>query len=298
MAFSGAYRLVQPTVLLGMIGQIVLAVFAIGLMAQQPDWIEAGNRAWEKGSPEEAAADFARALDVRTHEGASATDLLPLRVTLATAYMEAGEYRKMETVLQEAQKTLWQLTDGMSRAELLNAWSALHLKLGQLSAAEAELREAARTVREIANPGEGMPTVLHNLAAVEMRTGEYAEALSNEREALQFFEKTLLPDHPTMIRGWASMASLEYLTGQPRDARTSIERALAAAERTYGPRHPLLANLLESDAIILDKLKLKKEAKLARNRARKIRGAPAPAAQDMTWSLREPLAPDVRLLSK
>jgi tetratricopeptide (TPR) repeat protein len=280
-----------------MIRQIVLAVFTSGLMAQQADWIAAGNRAWEKGSPDEAAADFAHALDVRTHDGASSADLLPLRVTLATAYMEAGEYREMEAVLQGAQETAWQLTD-LPRAELLNAWSALHLKLGQLSAAEAELREAARTVRKLPNPGEILPTVLHNLAAVEMRTGQYAEALNNEREALQFFERTLTPDHPTMIRGWASMASLEYLTGQPRDARKSIERALASAERTYGPRHPLLANLLESDAVILDKLKLKKEAKRARNRARKIRGGPAPTAQDMTWSMREPLASDVRLLSQ
>ena len=73
-----------------MIAQVILVVFASGLMAQQTDWIAAGNGAWEKGSPEEAAADFAHALDVRVRAGASATDLLPLRVTLATAYMEAG----------------------------------------------------------------------------------------------------------------------------------------------------------------------------------------------------------------
>jgi hypothetical protein len=89
-----------------------------------------------------------------------------------------------------------------------------------------------------------------------------------------------------------------YLTGQPGDARKSIERALASAERTYGPKDPLIADLLESDAVILDKLKLKKEAKLARNRARKIRGGPPPADQDLTWSIREPLAPNVDLQSK
>jgi len=267
-------------------------------MAQQPDWVAAGNRAWEKGSPEEAAADFAHALDVRAREGASATDLLPLRVTLATAYMEAGEYREMQAVLQEGQKTAWQLRDGVSRAELLNAWSALHLKLGQLSAAEAELQQARRSVMKVANPGDVLPTVLHNLAAVEMRTGAFTEALGNEGEALLLFEKSLPPDHPTIIRGWASMASLQYIAGQLQDARKSIERAVASAERTYGPTHRMLADLLESEAVILDKLKSKKEAKLARSRARKIRGAPAPAAQDMTWGLREPLAPDIRLLSK
>jgi tetratricopeptide (TPR) repeat protein len=280
-----------------MIAQFMSVIFASGLIAQQTDWVAAGNRAWEKGSPEEAAADFAHALDARAREGASDTDLLPLRVTLATAYMEAGEYREMEAVLQEAQKTAWQLTDA-PRAELLNAWSSLHLKLGQLSAAEAELREARRSVMKIANPGDVLPTVLHNLAAVEMRTGAFTEALGNEGEALRLFEKSLPPDHPTVIRGWASMASLQYMAGQPQDARKSIECAIASAERTYGPAHPMLADLLESEAIIFDKLKLRKESKLARKRARKIRGAPAPAAQDMTWSLREPLAPDVRLLSK
>jgi len=280
-----------------MIAQFMFVIFASGLIAQQTDWFAAGNRAWEKGSPEEAAADFAHALDVRVREGASATDLLPLRVTLATAYMEAGEYREMEAALQEAQKTAWQLTD-VPRAELLNAWSTLHLKLGQLSAAEAELREARRSVMKIANPGDILPTVLHNLAAVEMRTGAFTEALGNEGKALRLFEKSLPPDHPTVIRGWASMASLQYMAGQPRDARKSIERALVSAERTYGPTYPMLADLLESEAIIFDKLKLRKEAKLARKRARKIRGAPAPAAQDMTWTLKEPLAPGVRLLSK
>jgi len=267
-------------------------------MAQQTDWIAAGNRALDKGSPEEAAADFAQALDAHVHAGTPAAELLHLRVTLATAYMEAGEYREMEAVLQEAQRSAWQLKDDVSRAELLNAWSALHLKLGQLSASEAELQEAQRMATRLPNSGDLLPTVLHNLAAVQMRTGRYAEALGNEREALERLEKTLPADHPTIIRGWASMASLQYMAGQPEDARKSITQAIAAAERTYAPTHPMLADLLESEAIICDKLKLRKEAKLARSRARKIRGPAAPAAQDMTWSLREPLSPGVRLLSQ
>ena len=267
-------------------------------MAQQTDWIAAGNRALDKGSPEEAAADFAQALDAHVHAGTPAAELLHLRVTLATAYMEAGEYREMEAVLQEAQRSAWQLKDDVSRAELLNAWSALHLKLGQLSASEAELQEAQRMATRLPNSGDLLPTVLHNLAAVQMRTGRYAEALGNEREALERLEKTLPADHPTIIRGWASMASLQYMAGQPEEARKSIEHAIASAERTYGPAHAMLADLLESEAIICDKLKLRKEAKLARSRARKIRGPATPAAEALTWSLREPLSPGVRLLSQ
>jgi len=282
-------------------GMITLVVFASCMLAQQLDWIAAGNRALDNGSPEEAAADFARALDAHVQQGASVQDLLHLRITLATAYMEAGEYRDMEAVLQEAQKTAWQLTDGVSRAELLNAWSALHLKLGQLAAAEAELQEAGRVVMKVANPGNLLPAVLHNLAAVEMRTGRYAEALSHEQEAIGLLEKTLAPDHPTLIRGWASLASVRYMMGRPQEARASLDRAIAAAEKAYGPSHALLADLLDSDAVVLDKLKLKKDARLARERAKKIRGSNAPPqAPAPSWSVREALSAEngVALVSK
>jgi tetratricopeptide (TPR) repeat protein len=282
-------------------GMIILLVFASCLLAQQPDWVAAGNRALDKGSPEEAAADFAKALDAHTRAGASGKDLLHLRVTLATAYMESGEYREMEAVLQDAQNTAWQLTDGVSRAELLNAWSALHLKLGQLAAAEAELQEALRIVMKLPEPGDLLPTVLHNLAAVEMRTGRYQEALSHEQEAMSRLEKTLAPNHPTLIRGWASLASLQYVMGRPQEAKTSFDRAIASAEKTYGDTHVFLADLLDSDAVVLSKLKLRKEAQIARARAKKIRGSDAPvAAPQPSWSVHEALRPEnaVALVSK
>ena len=276
-----------------MIAPVTLIFFAGSLLAQQTDWTAAGNRALDNGSPEEAAADFAQALAEQVRAGASMKDLLHLRVTLATAYLEAGEYRKMQTVLEQAQEGTRQVTDGRSRAELLNAWSALHMKLGQLPAAEAELQEAQRIVMKMTDAGDLLPTVLHNLAGVEMRTGRYADALGNEREAMRRFETLLAPDHPTLIRGWASLASLEYMMGQPQKARTSIERAIASAEKTYGSTHPLVADLLESAAIVFDKLKLAKEAKRARGRARKIRGTAGSRREDpLIWSLREASAPD------
>jgi tetratricopeptide (TPR) repeat protein len=282
-------------------GMIILVVFASCLLAQQSDWVAAGNRALDKGSPKEAASDFAQALDAQIRAEATVKDLLHLRVTLATAYMEAGEYREMEAVLQDAQKTAWQLTDGISRAELLNAWSALHLKLGQLAVAEAELQEARQIVMKQPEPGDLLPTVLHNLAAVEMRTGRYQEALSHEQEAMGRLERKLAPDHPTLIRGWASLASLQYVMGRPQEAKTSLDRAIASAEKTYGGTHLFVADLLDSDAVVLNKLKLKKEARLARTRAKKIRRSDAPAtAPQPSWNVREALRPDgaVALVSK
>jgi tetratricopeptide (TPR) repeat protein len=272
-----------------MIAQVTLVILAGGLLAQQTDWLAEGNRALDRGSPEEAAADFTQALDAQIRAGTPVKDLLHLQVTLATAYLEAGEYRETEATLQEALKTIWQTPDDLSRAELLNAWSALHLKLSQLSTAETELNEARRIVMKLADPGDLLPAVLHNLAGVEMRTGQYAEALNHEQEALRRLDKMLAPDHPMLIRGWASLASLQYMMGHPQDARISLDRALRSAEKIYGAAHPLLADLLESDAIILDKLKLKSSARQARDRARKIRRTAASAGLDpMIRSIREP----------
>jgi tetratricopeptide (TPR) repeat protein len=273
-----------------MLSHIASLLFAGCLLAQQPDWIAAGNTAMDKGSPQEAAADYALALDANIGAGVSAKDLIHLRVTLATAYMEAGTYREMEAVLQGSQRTAWQLSDGISRAELLNAWSALHLKLGKFSAAEAELQEARRAVMKLPEPGDLLPAILHNLAGIEMRTGRYDAALGNELAAMHELQKTLAPDHPSLIRGWASLASLQYMMGRPAEAKLSMDRALASAEKTYGPGHPLIADLLESDALVFDKLRLNREARRARDRARKIRGTAAAGEYDrMTWNVREPL---------
>src|ERR1700732_2819105 len=133
--------------------------------------------------------------------------------------MKAGAYREREAVLQEAQKTAWQLTDDLSRAELLNSWSALHLKQGKLPAAESEVEEARRLVMKLAEPGDLLPTVLHNVAAIEMRTGRYDDALSDELTAIHRLEKILAPNHPTVIRGWASLGSLQYMMRRPQEAK-------------------------------------------------------------------------------
>jgi len=265
---------------------LALVVFCGSQLAQE-GWIAAGNRALDAGNPAAAAADFARALDTQVRAGVPAGKLVHLRVTLATAYMEAGNEHAAETALEEAQRAD-AAEGGLARAEVLNAWSVVHLKLGQLSLAEAELDEAWRIAAKSPAAVDLQPTVLHNLAAVEMRTGRYAEALAHERGALRMWEAAANQDRPNLMRAWASLASLEYMMGQPRDAQTSMERALTAAAILYGPRSALLAEMLDSDAIILDKLRLKKQARQAKARAQQIRGADQHRTDDrLVFNIRE-----------
>ena len=255
-------------------------------MAQQADWVAAGNRALDHGLLEEAAADFDEALRVGIRSGLPAADLLDLRITLATAYMEARRYREAEGMLDEAQKAGGPVS-GVRCAELLNAWSALHLRLGQLSTAEGELQEAQRLVIDLPHSGDLVPAILNNLAAIEMRTGQYGRALGHEQESLRLFREILGPDHPTLIRAWASLASAQYLADRSSEARVSLDQAISLAEKAYGPAHPLVADLLESEAVVLDNLKQKKSAREARDRARQIRGGRSDADDPLAWSIRE-----------
>jgi tetratricopeptide (TPR) repeat protein len=276
----------------GMITKWTLFLCASGLLASQVDWIADGNRALDSGRADEAAIDYARALSGLMAAGNTPQELAHLRVTLATAYLEAGDCRAAEATLFEARKASGPWTNGIARAELLNAWSSLYLKLGQLPEAEAELREALQITTALPNTGDLHATVLHNLAAVEMRTGRYTLALDHETDAMRRFAKDLAPNHPTMIRGWASMASLQYMLGEPREAKASLDRALESAEITYGPDSSLLADLLMSDAVVLDKLKLHAEARRAREQAFRIPGTLATAGDvRASWNVREP-SPD------
>ena len=282
-----------------MIWMIALVVLTGGFFGPQMNWMAQGNRALDAGNPRQAAAAFACGLDIRLRLRATAEELLHLRVRLATAFMEGGQDRQAEAALQEAGKSAALLAGGLARAEFLNAWSALHLKRGELFAAEGELLDAWRIAAQSPEAGDLRPTVLHNLAAVEMRTGRYAEALGREREAIRIWEHTLTPAHPNLIRAYASLASLEYMIGQPHEAKPAMERALAAAARTYGPTHPLLADLLESDALILDKLKMKKQAQRERAHARDIRRGLASTSDDLqVWNIREVADTQVHLQTK
>lgn len=269
-----------------MISKLLHFCFVGAFIAQQTDWVAAGNRALDNGRLEEAAADFAEALGAGIQSGLPADDLLHLRITLATAYMEARRYREAEGVLDEAHKAGGPVS-GITRAQLLNAWSALHLRLGQLSTAEGELQEAWRLAIDLRNSGDLVPVILNNLAAIEMRTGQYGRALEHEQESLRLFREILGPDHPTLIRAWASLASAQYLAGRSSEARLSLDQAISRAEKAYGPAHPLIADLLESEAVVLDNLKHKKSAREARDKARQIRGGRRDADDPLTWSIRD-----------
>ncbi|MFZ0593208.1 MAG: tetratricopeptide repeat protein [Bryobacteraceae bacterium] len=262
----------------------VLIFAAVQLFAQDP--IFDGKRALENGRPLDAIRSFRMALAARP-DGDSSGSLHPLLIGLATAYLDAGDLHGAEVTLVEASRNA--PPDPLSKAELENDWGSLLLKMGRLNESTDRFTHAMELLSVNRAGNELAPAVLNNLAATEIRLGRYNQALGHQKEALAMWTSFESADNADLIKGRASLASLEFLVGRPEDARHSMDLAIASARRTYGPNSGTLGDLLESQAVILKKLGLKKEAKSAQAEARRIGKEQPKRAAPQTWDAQEAL---------
>jgi tetratricopeptide (TPR) repeat protein len=278
--------------------QLFIILLSLGVVSTQAQsWTEAGIQAFDAGQFREAAAAFEKALAEFESVGTPPRDLMSLHITLATAYLEAGGHREAERVLQKAQKIELRQTDELARASLLNSWGALHLIQSRVRDAESEFQAALQIMSHRPKREEMDAILLNNLAAIEILTGRTAEGLGHAREALGLWEELAGPDSPNLIRGWAISAAAHFISGQNQDAHHSLERAISLAQKAYGSTNSLVGNLLESDAFVLDRLKRKKEAKIARQQARRILGPARPESFEAhTWNVRTALVPNANVV--
>ena len=278
----------------GILLQSFIILLSLGVVSTQAEtWTEAGDKAFDAGQFRQAAAAFEKALAEFESVGTPPRELMSLHITLATAYLEAGELREAERVLQEAQKIELTQTDELARASLLNSWGALHLIQSKVRDAESEFQAALQIISHRPKREEIGATLLNNLAAIEILIGRTAEGLGHAREALGLWEELAGAESPSLIRTWSISASAQFISGQTQDAHHSLERAISIAQKAYGPTNSLVGDLLVSDAFVLDRLKRKKEAKIARQQARRILGPDRPKGFDAhTWDIRNALVPN------
>ncbi|MGA2599914.1 MAG: tetratricopeptide repeat protein [Bryobacteraceae bacterium] len=230
----------------------------------------AAGTAMDSGRFADAAHDYELAISQMAPSGVSALDAFHARVSLSTACLQLKEFRKAEIALREIQNP--ESLDGREQATFENARASLDLAQGKLTAAEPRLRHAEEILEQIPGASSELAVVLNNVAAIEMRSGRYPAAYDHARRAVDLW-KNSTPSGADLIRGWASLGSIQYLTGRYQDAASSLRNAISLAEVYYSPRHPLLADLLDSYAIVLVRLHLRRNAKEARLRASQIRSA-------------------------
>jgi tetratricopeptide (TPR) repeat protein len=247
----------------------ILLLACCSLLAQADGSLADASAAMDRGRFTEASQEYETAIQTMVQTGVPAVDIFHARVSLSTAYLQMREFRKAEVVLLEAQNSFQ--AQGRELAALENAWASLDLGQGKLSAAEPRFRRAIEILENIPEASSDFAVVLNNLAAIEMRSGRYAESYDDARQAIELWKKSPPPGEPDMIHGWASLATAEFVTGRYEDAASSLRNAILLTERSFGADHPLMADLLESYAVVLGRLRLSKDARAARKRAAAIR---------------------------
>jgi tetratricopeptide (TPR) repeat protein len=295
VAFIGAGLLQAWSVTVGM-NQAIFYILILGAFclqsraAQTERWVTDGRLALEHGQPIEAAKSYGRALEELKARGAPVKEMLTVELSLVTAYLEAGEVRNAEALVQEARPQIDRIPESRVTAEFHNACGSLLLQQGRLAEAEAKFQFASETLDRVHEKGIIRADVSHNLAAVEMRTGRFAKADRDSEVALRLWAANGEEDGDRYIRGLGSLATVQFLMGRQNDARLSLERAISDAERLYGPKHPVTAGLFESYAVVLTKMKRKKEARAALRDAAAARGAQPDKPVETSINARQAMA--------
>jgi tetratricopeptide (TPR) repeat protein len=200
---------------------------------------------------------------------AARNDRFWLLTSLVEISFERQEYTMARGWLRQAEDTLRGLgQDAPERVRLLNAWGTLHLVEGNLTAAERELSRAVEMSESMAAPTD-LAAALHNLAAVEMHTGRLRDATAHEMKALAIWRRQFGDRHYYVMKALISLSSLQGLSGDWRAAEASLQNALEIAETPEA-----LANY----AVVLEKLKRRKEAREIRRRIHLPMPAPPPLA--------------------
>lgn len=144
--------------------------------------------------------------------------------------------------------------------------------------AEALLRRAAQLTDERRYPGLAGDMYL-SLGALAHYRGQNSVAIMLLDRAGRLFQEAGGPESPGIVLQLLSKAAVYLKIGKATDADGALARAEEIGVKVYGSEHARVATVLHLRAKSLRKLGRKKEAELARERARGIIAARAAEIQ-------------------
>lgn len=224
------------------------------------------------GRPVQASTLYARALALYEQRSGKNHPVLrkPL-ANLASLALEDGQARKAERLYRRALALPAPEPGDPDGAALI--WHGLGLSLqaqGRLEDAERCFLQAIALRSALSGAGESLAHSLSSLALVRLSRGQFAEALADQRRALELLEAALPPYHPALARPLSNLAAIHAALGRPAEAEPSLRRALGIAASAFGEDHEVYGGILSNYAEVLRQLHRKQEARKCAARAREI----------------------------
>ncbi|MDY7225332.1 FxSxx-COOH system tetratricopeptide repeat protein [Hyalangium rubrum] len=131
------------------------------------------------------------------------------------------------------------------------------LQLGSIDGAQEHLEHALKLVQEAPQEEErqAATTILFcDMAALDMKRGQYAEARAHAERALALAESTVPGNHPLIGQVASILGSVLQRQACFDQARTQAERALSISQENFGLLHPKTAEDLYHLAEVLEEL--------------------------------------------
>ena len=191
------------------------------------------------GRSADAAAHTAVAIEVLRDSAPDAAAVAEARVTLADAWIEAGDFDRASAALDSLDA---HVGSGAERTRALALRANLHNVKGDFEVA-ARLYDdvlARRATEEGAN-SPGYARALHNHAEMLSRMGRAEDALRARERAVSIQRATLAPDAVALAQGRVNLAASHLEAGDADAALARLDEAQPVLEAALGTDHPDLA---------------------------------------------------------
>ncbi len=130
--------------------------------------------------------------------------------------------------------------------------------------------ETAETLLRRSLAREKNADLASNLGSICRIRGRSAEAAEAFALAVEIWEHTLGPSHPTLGEGLTNLGGLYVEAGRYNDAEPMLQRAFSITVAALGPDHPQVGRILAYQAVLFRKTGRGREAKQVAARARQI----------------------------
>jgi tetratricopeptide (TPR) repeat protein len=207
---------------------------------------------------------FERALEIREKTvGPNHPDMAESLNNLGGLLRVQGDLAEAQPYYERALE-IWEKAlgpDHPSTAASLNNLGGLLQAQGDLPGARPYYERALAIREKVLGPDHpDTARTVNNIGTLLQAQNDLASARPYYERALAIREKALGRDHPDMASSLNNIGSLLHAQGDLAGARPYFERALDIFERSLGIAHPLTQAVADNTGVVLDQLKLRKQA--------------------------------------